>query len=44
MPDIPATTSEKNPSKARFGNARKGKCTGGTGTIGYKYKDGTQTV
>ena len=30
--------------KGRFGNARKGKCTGGTGTIGYKYKDGTQTV
>ena len=44
MPAIPAITSVKNPLKGRFGNARKGKCTGGTGTIGYKYKDGTQTV
>ena len=44
MPAIRRTISARNPSKARFGNARKEKCTGGTGTIGYKYKDGTQTV
>jgi len=44
MPAIRRTISARNPLKGRFGNARKGKCTGGTGTIGYKYKDGTQTV
>ena len=44
MPAIHRITSARNQLKGRFGNERKGKCTGGTGTIGYKYKEDTQTV